>query len=244
MTLPAPPPLQDMVALPAHRGAVSGVEFHYEDMFLAVCSTGGDLRLYQPKSWKLLTSLADRAPGAGHTCLSLGAYEPVLAAGCEGGAVVVWDVAAPPVAPAAVYAGTHVGTVTAIHCCPLRPGFVYSAGSDGRVVLRDRRQDQKSVVHVGAPLTALTAKEDNSWFGVATAGEHGGEQAQRQWEGGHRVGGGMLSRAVGGQCPAWKPAWKEGALPWLSPAHLILTLPAGPADWPYLALLTGHTWPC
>ena len=83
--------------------------------------------------------LMPSADSSARLCLSVssGGSEAALAAGSAAGGVTVWDV--PTRRVREEWAGQHGGAaVRAVAFAPLRPGWLYSAGDDGRVVLQVR----------------------------------------------------------------------------------------------------------
>ncbi|PRW34049.1 transducin family [Chlorella sorokiniana] len=159
--------------LPGHLGGVTAVEFQHEDKFLAVASGGGSVTLYSdPQRTGAAGAVplhpsADTSARLSLSIASLG--DPSLAAGSASGSVTVWDVPSQRVREH--YADQHSGAVAALSFVPLRPGMLYSAGTDGRVCLQDRKAGpgHVSAFSLGVPATALMVKEDHSLMGVGTA---------------------------------------------------------------------------
>lgn len=108
-----------------------------------VCSDSGSVVLYaRPHEPTAASSAIPLPPSAADAsprlCLALAAgNDAAVAAGSARGGVAVWD--APTRRMTEDYAGQHNGErVNALSFVPLRPGWLYSAGGDGRVCLQVR----------------------------------------------------------------------------------------------------------
>ncbi|PSC76845.1 WD40 repeat [Micractinium conductrix] len=163
--------------LGGHLGGVTAVRYQHEDRFLAVASNGGSVVLY-PDPHRGGAGAATAVPlrasagdASARLCLALSAGDDALvAAGSARGGVAVWDV--PTCRLQEEYVGQHGSErVNALSFVPLKAGWIYSAGGDGRVCLQDRMvgRGHVSVINAGAPCTALMVREDHALVGVGTA---------------------------------------------------------------------------
>lgn len=118
---------------------------------VCACSAGGAVCLYsdphRPGGGAAAVALSPAADASPRRCLSLAAMEPTVAAGSSRGGVAVWDVASLRLREEYPELHGHAA-VHALAFVPLRPGWLYSAGDDGRVCLQVG-------AHAGTPLLLL-----------------------------------------------------------------------------------------
>lgn len=165
----APLLLQSCTMLAAGGSRVSAVAFHAEDKFLA--AAGAEVTLFSPQLTHVgHLSTADRSE---RTCLSLSAGPAMtLAAGSARGGLAVWDCKSQILLHED--AQRHVAGTSAVAFVPLEASLLYSAGTDGTVLLHDLRagplQGTPALLRlrVGAGVSCLAVREDHAMLAAGT----------------------------------------------------------------------------
>ncbi|GAB4815453.1 hypothetical protein N2152v2_002499 [Parachlorella kessleri] len=152
--------------LPRQAGAVTSVRYHPDDKFLGVASESpsGAVALYDFQGSEV-GSLQGPDKSAKYS-LQAPTSEPLLACGSGVGGLLVWDWNTGQLKEH--YEGQHKGAVRGVGFVVNNAGMVYSAGMDGKLVLRDRRSGPSSVsqTDVGVPLISLSVREDHAAIAV------------------------------------------------------------------------------
>jgi len=133
---------------------VTVVEYHPDDYFLA--AAGRCISLFSISDMETMCELELLQDQSGFTCLSVGSGSApsLIAAGTARGAMAVWDSNKRQVVQ--VDSARHIGGATAVQFAPLDPSLMFTAGSDGQVLMQDLREGpfQKPTLRFESPQTS------------------------------------------------------------------------------------------